>query len=106
MVNADSVRSILETDQKLVDVVSSISLGIQSDAISELQKLVSEVDNADRKLKAQVRLAEMLTARGDKATAEPLISEILAPAALRPVTGTSPRVRTSKDADKDCSKVR
>lgn len=50
----------------------------QSDAIAELQKLVSEVDNADRKLKAQVRLAEMLTARGDKATAEPLISEILA----------------------------
>lgn len=50
----------------------------QSYAISELQKLVSEVDNADRKLKAQVRLAEMLTASGDKATAEPLISEILA----------------------------
>lgn len=50
----------------------------QGDAISELQKLVSETDSADRKLKAQVRLAEMLIARGDKATAEPLISEILA----------------------------
>lgn len=49
----------------------------QSYAISELQKLVSEVDNADRKLKAQVRLAEMLAASGDKAAAEPLISEIL-----------------------------
>lgn len=50
----------------------------QSDAISELQKLVSEVDNADRKLKVQVRLAEMLVAKGDKATAEPLISDVLA----------------------------
>ncbi|OKO73851.1 tetratricopeptide repeat protein [Bradyrhizobium sp. AS23.2] len=50
----------------------------QSDAIAELQRLASEVDNADRKLKVQVRLAEMLIARGDKATAEPLISEVLA----------------------------
>ncbi|WP_339037618.1 tetratricopeptide repeat protein [Bradyrhizobium symbiodeficiens] len=50
----------------------------QSDAISDLQKLVSETGNADQKLKAQVRLAEMLTAKGDKAAAEPLISEILA----------------------------
>lgn len=50
----------------------------QSDAISELQKLVSEVDNSDRKLKVQVRLAEMLVAKGDKATAEPLISDVLA----------------------------
>ncbi|MDN3275935.1 tetratricopeptide repeat protein [Frankia sp. RB7] len=50
----------------------------QSDAISELQKLVSETDKADQKTKAQVRLAEMLTAKGDKAAAEPLISEILA----------------------------
>ncbi|MBR0685645.1 tetratricopeptide repeat protein [Bradyrhizobium manausense] len=49
----------------------------QGDAISELQKLISETDGADRKLKAQVRLAEMLIARGDRATAEPLISEIL-----------------------------
>ncbi|WP_027534938.1 tetratricopeptide repeat protein [Bradyrhizobium sp. WSM3983] len=50
----------------------------QGEAISELQKLVLEADSADRKLKVQVRLAEMLIARGDKATAEPLISEILA----------------------------
>lgn len=50
----------------------------QSDAISELQKLVSEVDNADRKLKVQVRLAEMLVVKGDKVTAEPLISDVLA----------------------------
>lgn len=50
----------------------------QGDAVSELQKLVSETDRADRKLKAQVRLAEVLIAKGDKATAEPLISEILA----------------------------
>ena len=50
----------------------------QSEAISGLQKLISEIDGADRKLKSQVRLAEMLIAKGDKATAEPLISEILA----------------------------
>lgn len=50
----------------------------QSEAISSLQKLVSELDNADRKLKTQVRLAEMLVAKGDKAAAEPLISEVLA----------------------------
>ncbi|MEH2492859.1 tetratricopeptide repeat protein [Bradyrhizobium sp. AZCC 2230] len=50
----------------------------QGDAVSELQKLVSETDSADRKPRAQVRLAEVLIARGDKATAEPLISEILA----------------------------
>ena len=50
----------------------------QGDAISTLQKLGSEIDNADRKLKVQVRLAEMLVAKGDKAAAEPLISDILA----------------------------
>lgn len=49
----------------------------QADAISTLQKLGSEGDNADRKLKVQVRLAEMLVAKGDKAAAEPLISDIL-----------------------------
>lgn len=50
----------------------------QGEAISSLQKMVSELDNADRKLKTQVRLAEMLVAKGDKAMAEPLISEVLA----------------------------
>jgi len=49
----------------------------QADAISELQKLATEVDNSDRKIKVQVRLAEMLTAKGDKAAAEPLITEVL-----------------------------
>jgi len=49
----------------------------QADAISELQKLAAEVDNSDRKIKVQVRLAEMLTAKGDKAAAEPLITEVL-----------------------------
>lgn len=50
----------------------------QGDAIAQLQKLLPEIaDNAERKLKVQVRLAEMLLATGDKATAEPLISEVL-----------------------------
>jgi len=50
----------------------------RDDAISQLQKLASEIDNADRKLKAQVRLAEMLAAKGDRAAAEPLVSQVLA----------------------------
>lgn len=50
----------------------------QGDAISELRKLVSETASVDQKLKVQVKLAEMLIAQGDKATAEPLISEVLA----------------------------
>ncbi|MBC9878313.1 tetratricopeptide repeat protein [Bradyrhizobium sp. INPA01-394B] len=50
----------------------------QSDGISSLQKLASEQDNSDRKLKTQVRLAEMLVAAGDQAKAEQLIAEILA----------------------------
>jgi len=50
----------------------------QDEAIESLRKLVAELDNPERKRKVQVRLAEMLVAKGERATAEPLIAEVLA----------------------------
>lgn len=49
----------------------------QAEAIAALQQLASETEQADRKSTVQSKLAEMLVAKGDKASAEPLIAEIL-----------------------------
>lgn len=85
--SADAARTELESRIKSGGEVFDYKFALaeldfvksrQSDAIAQLQKLLPEVaDNPERKLKVQVRLAEMLLATGDKATAEPLISEVL-----------------------------
>ncbi|KRQ94740.1 hypothetical protein CQ12_04210 [Bradyrhizobium jicamae] len=49
-----------------------------ADAVQALQKLADTVAAPDKKLAAQVKLAEIYVSKGDKAAAEPLIAEILA----------------------------
>jgi Flp pilus assembly protein TadD len=49
-----------------------------ADAVQALQKLASTVAVPDKKLAAQVKLAEIYVSKGEKAAAEPLIAEILA----------------------------
>lgn len=85
--SADAARTELESriksggdvfDYKFALAELDFVKNRQGDAIAQLQKLLPEVaDNAERKLKVQVRLAEMLLATGDKTRAEPLISEVL-----------------------------
>ncbi|MEH2628571.1 tetratricopeptide (TPR) repeat protein [Bradyrhizobium sp. AZCC 1719] len=48
------------------------------DAVQALQKLANTVAAPDKKLAAQVKLAEIHLSKGEKAAAEPLIAEILA----------------------------
>ncbi|WP_247515037.1 tetratricopeptide repeat protein [Bradyrhizobium sp. 157] len=49
-----------------------------ADAVQALQNLAATVVASDKKLAAQVKLAEIHLSKGEKAAAEPLIAEILA----------------------------
>ncbi len=49
-----------------------------ADAVQALQRLASTAATPDKKLAAQVKLAEIYVSKGEKAAAEPLIADILA----------------------------
>lgn len=83
---ADAARTELETQIKAGGNTTDLKIALadlnfannrQAAAIESLQKLVTETDKSDVKSRIQVRLAEMLIAKGNQAAAEPLISEVL-----------------------------
>lgn len=83
---ADAARAELEArikaggdDFDYQIALAELNLGQNraADAVQALQKLTSTAATPDKKLAAQVKLAEVYIAKNDKAAAEPLIADIL-----------------------------
>lgn len=84
---ASAARSELESlikaggdtfDYKMARAELDFVGGSQNEAIEALRKLSAETEKSDLRLKAQVRLAEILIARGDKGEAQSLVAEVIA----------------------------
>lgn len=83
---ADAARAELEArikaggddfDYQIALAELNVGQGRADDAVQALQKLATTAATPDKKLAAQVKLAEVYLAKNDKAAAEPLIAGIL-----------------------------
>ncbi|WFU18793.1 tetratricopeptide repeat protein [Bradyrhizobium sp. CB3481] len=83
---ADAARAELEArikaggddfDYQIALAELNLGQGRADDAVRALQKLAGTAATPDKKLAAQVKLAEVYLAKNDKAAAEPLITDIL-----------------------------